>query len=77
MKCGGGYHREGNACVPNGHPSCGDTDNDRNNCGACGNHCGDDEVCDQGRKAKCGKGKHRHDNHCDDDKGHDDHGGED
>src|SRR5205823_9344137 len=53
--------REGNACVPD---TCGDTDNDRNHCGACGNRCGDDEICDHGRRARCGAGHHREGNSC-------------
>src|SRR5207253_9271178 len=65
---GSGAHREGNACVPNG-PSCGDTGSDRNNCGGCGNRCADDEICSSGEKSRCGKGKHRQDNHCEDDQG--------
>src|SRR2546429_6045533 len=42
VRCGSGSHREGNRCVAN-PSSCGDTDNDRNNCGACGSQCADDE----------------------------------
>ena len=44
--------------------SCGDTDNDRNNCGAYGDRCGDDEVCEHGKHRRCGEGYHREGNSC-------------
>src|SRR2546428_715423 len=62
-RCGAGYHREGDACVPNG-TSCGDTDNDRNNCGGCGHRCSDEEICEKGHRVYCGAGYHREGNRC-------------